>query len=417
VNSTQDNRPRISALDRLGFILISLFPVAALANVFAVTTFRGLSIRPTDILFVSATVLLALKVAWEFAVPAEVNRYLVVVGSLLVLGLIGEAILGNAIDWPRYLRFIQTILWGVLALTFIRSEKQFNMFLNMVILLGVIMAGVSIGLYVVNPELHRIAGYVSFAGGEGLDTQASYNEWGALFAVVLAILLSRLHKHFPSPSQAASLVVILCGLLLTQSRSAFLASVAVLCALFYLYLRKVYVPGVGKGKAAWGVLLLALIGGAALLGGNLAVNRAADSFVYGSNAEESIETRLDLWQKSLDLGSDSVHRFLIGYGNQSFTNRIDSPTSDSFYLDHWLSEGFIGLMLVLMILVKPVLKVWRASLSASAGILGVLVLLVALAVSLTGNVLVDPTYGGITFALLYGLLSVYGRGGCIRAEI
>jgi O-antigen ligase len=315
------------------------------------------------------------------------------------------------------LRFIETILWGVLAFTFIRSEKQFNMFLNMVILLGVIMSGVSIGLYVVNPELHRIAGYVSFAGGEGLDKQASYNEWGALLAVAFAILLWRLHKCNPSLSQIGSMVVVLCGLFLTQSRSAFLAFVVVLCVLFFLYLRNLYVPGSGKGRLAWGLLLITLIGGPLMYSGNLAVNRVADSFVDGSNAEESIETRLGLWRKSLELGDRSVHRFLIGYGNQSFANQIGSPTADNFYLDHWLSEGFIGLMLVLNLLVRPTIKVWRASLPAGVGILGVLVLLVALVVSLTGNVLVDPTYGGITFALLYGLLSVYGGRDCTRAGI
>jgi len=189
------------------------------------------------------------------------------------------------------------------------------------------------------------------------------------------------------------------------------------CVLFLLYVRKLYVPGSGRGMLAWGLLLITLIGGPLMYADKLSVNRVADSFVGGSNAEESIETRLGLWRESLDLGGRSVDRFLVGYGNKSFANQIGSATADNFYLDHWLSEGFIGLMLVLSILVRPAIKVWRASLPAGVGILGVLVLLVALVVSLTGNVLVDPTYGGITFALLYGLLSVYGRRDCVRAEI
>jgi O-antigen ligase len=188
--------------------------------------------------------------------------------------------------------------------------------------------------------------------------------------------------------------------------------VGVVCVLFILYVRKLYVPGSGRGTLAWGLLLITLMSGALMYADSFAVNRVADSFVYGSNAEESIQTRLGLWRESLELGGSSVHRFLIGYGNRSFANRIGGATADNFYLDHWLSEGFIGLMLVLSILVRPTVKVWRASLSSSAGILGVLVLLVALVVSLTGNVLVDPTYGGITFALLYGLLSVYGGRDC-----
>jgi O-antigen ligase len=417
VNSEGNGVAQIEAIDRLGCHLIILLPIAALANVLVVGRLWGLSIRPTDLVFVSAVALWMFRVGLEVVGPGEVNRYLVVVGSLVGLSLVGEAILGNSIDWPRYLRFIQTMLWGVLAFAFVRSEKQFNLFLNMVILLGMIMGGVSIGLYLVDPELHRIAGYVSFAGGEGLDVQASYNEWGALFAVALVILFCRLHKRSMTLGWAASFVAVLSGLLLTQSRSAFLAAVAALCVLLFLSFKGLYVPGTGKGRLVWILLLLAVVGGAVAITSSSAINRVADSLVYGSNAEESIETRFDLWQRSLDLGSSSVYRFLVGYGNQSFVNRIDGPTADNFYLDHWVSEGFIGLMLVLMILIRPALKVWHAEPSAKAGTLGVLVLLVALVVSLTGNVLVDPTYGGITFALLYGLLSVYERGDWIRAGI
>jgi O-antigen ligase len=405
------------AVEKLGFSLVAILPMAALANVLAVGNLGGLSIRPTDVIFVSAVALWVFKGPWEVVAPGEVNWYLFEVGSLILLSLLGEAVLGNAIDWARYLRFTQTILWGVLAFVFIRSQKQFNMFLNLVVLLGLIMAVVSIALFVVNPELHRIAGYVSFAGGEGLETQASYNEWGAFFAVVLAILLWRSHEGSLSLGQTASLVVVLFGLLLTQSRSAFLACVVVLSALFFFYMGRGGVSGEAKSKLRRILLLFTLIGAAGLFASSLAINRLTDSFVYGSNAEGSVETRFDLWRESLQLGFGSADRFLLGYGNRSFANRIDSPTADSFYLDHWLSEGFLGLTVILIILIRPAVKVWRANLSRGAGILGVLVLLVALVVSLTGNVLVDPIYGGITFALLYGLFAVYGEGDRIRSKI
>ena len=54
------------------------------------------------------------------------------------------------------------------------------------------------------------------------------------------------------------------------------------------------------------------------------------------------------------------------------------------------------------------LQLPRRNLIAGAGLLA-MVVTVALTVSLTGNVLADPTYGGVTFALLYGLLSLHDR--------
>src|SRR5439155_7913808 len=123
---------------------------------------------------------------------------------------------------PRYLRYILTLSWGALAFTFLGTERRFDTYLKVVVLHGVIMGAVSLGLYLVNPPLRRIAGYFSFAGGEGLDRQASYNEWGAVYALSLTILLWRLYRRALSLLQLGAAGIILTGLLLVQSRSAFL---------------------------------------------------------------------------------------------------------------------------------------------------------------------------------------------------
>lgn len=87
---------------------------------------------------------------------------------------------------------------------------------------------------------------------------------------------------------------------------------------------------------------------------------------------------------------------------------IGSPTADSFYLDHALSEGLLGLMLLLSLVITPALQVWSTGNFTREASVGILVSVVALTVSLTGNIFVDPLYGGVTFLLLYALFSVYG---------
>jgi O-antigen ligase len=159
------------------------------------------------------------------------------------------------------------------------------------------------------------------------------------------------------------------------------------------------------------ILILSLICAipvVAMFSKGLAINRLTKSFILGSNAYESMEVRFDLWLRSVGLWTDNIGAFFLGYGSQSIPNLIGSPTADSFYLDHALSEGLLGLMLLLALVITPALQVWSAGHLTREASLGILVSVVALTVSLTGNVLVDPLYGGVTFSLLYGLLSVYG---------
>jgi hypothetical protein len=401
---------RFRMVDRIGYLLVVSMPLVSLFNIFTIAEISGLSIRAIDFLFVSSWIIWGLRITETVKINKKLLSHLLLISGLFFFTLLGVLLLDNyCVDWSEYLRFMQTMLWGVLAFTFIRSERQLNNLINNIITIGVIMASISIDLYLVNPELHRIAGYVSFAGGEGIEKQASYNEWGALYALIMSIFFWRFYKEENlSKLHVVAFVIVVAGLLLVQSRSAFLAVTTVLITLLSSNIKRLCFGLIDKKTLILILSLICAIPVVAMFSKGLAINRLTKSFILGSNAYESMEVRFDLWLRSVGLWTDNIGAFFLGYGSQSIPNLIGSPTADSFYLDHALSEGLLGLMLLLALVITPALQVWSAGHLTREASLGILVSVVALTVSLTGNVLVDPLYGGVTFSLLYGLLSVYG---------
>ena len=397
-------------VNKIGYLLVASMPLISLLNIFTIAEIEGLSIRAIDFLFVFSWIIWGLRIAGTMKINKKLLSYFSLIIGLVFFTLLGILFSDNYdVDWPKYLRFMQTMLWGALAFTFIRSEKQLNNYINNIIIIGVIMSFASIYLYLVNPELHRIAGYISFASGEGLEKQASYNEWGALYALIISIFFWRFYKKGNLPKfYVAAFVIVTTGLLLVQSRSAFLSVIIVLLMLLSLNIKGSCLCSIDKKTLILILNLVCAVPVVALVLKNLAINRLAESFVHGSNAYKSMEIRLDLWLRSIELWTDNIGSFFLGYGSKSFTILIGgSPTADSFYLDHALSEGLFGLLLLLALVITPAMQVWRAGNFTIGASLGMLVAIVALTVSLTGNVLVDPLYGGVTFSLLYALLSVY----------
>jgi len=89
---------------------------------------------------------------------------------------------------------------------------------------------------------------------------------------------------------------------------------------------------------------------------------------------------------------------------QTLTNVIGGATLDNFYLDHLLSEGVIGLGLILLVVFSPLAirnAKWRGN--RNLALWGVAC--VAVVVSLTGNVLVNPLYGAVTMIIMWGTVS------------
>lgn len=397
------------ALDKAGFAIIAAMPIAALGNIFTLFHVGGLSFHATDLLFCVGLLLAALTLLLVHGARISPRWYLIAILMMFETSVSGIALLGNVVDWAKYFRFLETLMWGILALIFVRDERQCQKFLNSVIVAATVLGGSSVYLFITNPALQRIAGYFSYAGAEGLDVQASYNELGAFYSVALAVMMWRIFTNGWSLLRVILLVIIGSGLLLTQSRSSFLATAAVIVIFALFWIRKVSREGFDSRNlgAAFSVVILLIC--AFFASSMLSINRISESFVSGSNAESSVSVRYDLWHKALDLWTTGPGRFLLGYGSAKFDTLLQSSTADCFYLDHGLSQGLVGLLLILSILVAPSFKLWRDSSEKQAALLAIAVLAVALIVSITGNVLVDPMFGGVTFALSYGTLAAYRR--------
>jgi hypothetical protein len=411
ISATQ-TQPGPSRLNRAGALLVVAMPLFALINLIPFAHLGSLAIRPTDLLFVLAGLALGLDMLFNLRAPKGVIRYCCIIVFLLAITGLGDLVFPNSVDWPRYLRFIETMLWGALALAFIRQEKQLRRYGNMVLLCAVVVGGSSVYFFVTNPELQRIAGYMA------LDPEVDglLNEWGGFYVLAMAILLSRVYSGGWSLVRFAILGLIGVGLLLLQSRSAFLAMGLIIFVFMVLWIRKIK-----RRESRWHsfvsvMCLLGLIAGIFLGSEMLPVNRIKESFNPKSFEAGSTQERYVGWRKSKELWGASAPRFLFGYGNKKFVGLLRGPTSESFYFDHGVGEGFISLMLIMALLVTPVLTLRHEGIKSQRYVLVMLITLNALLVSVTGNVLVDPIFGGVTFGMLYGNLSAGGQSGPMQSE-
>ena len=397
---------------RAGYWAIVAMPLAALANIIPIGHVGSLSIRPTDILFVVAGIAFSVETLFQLRTRSGVASYLCTIVGLIAIAGFGVLLFNNSVDWPRYLRFIQTMLWGMLVLVFVREEKQLRRFGNMILLCAVVVSASSVYFYVQNPELQRIAGYMA------LDPEVDgiLNELGAFYVLSMAILLSRIYSSGWSLVRFGIVGLIGVGLLLLQSRSAFLALGLIVLVFMVLWIRKIKRRESGRQAIMSVFCLTVLVAGIIAGSDRLPVNRIRSSFDSRSFEAGSTQDRYVGWRNSIALWGEGPSRFLFGYGNEKFANLLRTPTSESFYLDHGVGEGFISLMLIMALLLTPAFKLRHEGIRSQRFILVMLITLNALLVSVTGNVLVDPIFGGVTFGMLYGNLSVGGQSRPMQSE-
>jgi hypothetical protein len=405
-----ESHQRVSLTNQIGSFLVPIFPLATLANVLTIVKIGNLSIRPSDLLFLLIMVVSILRVTEIMIINKRLALYLFLLLSYIFTNFTGLAINQSYdVEWAKYFRFVETMMWGGFAVFFIQTEKHLNRTLNNVVLMGAFMSLVSVGKFIGNPTLHRIAGYVSYAGGEGLQTQASYNEWGALYALIIGILIWRLYNNGLSFKNILLLGIVSAGFLLVQSRSASLAVLCTLCLLFLSDIRYILFFKLRKKSLSLFICLMFIFSAGLFFFNFLAINRFLASFTAGTNEVVSITRRLELWSVGMELLLFKTVNFFLGYGSASISNILGGwNTTDNFYLDHALGEGALGLIIILSIILAPAIIILKTKGLKAETKAAFLITIIALVVSITGNVLVDPTYGGITFLLLYGYLSVYG---------
>lgn len=401
-------------INRPGYWIMLLMPLISLLNIYKVVEIGSLAIRPIDLLFVIGWLVWLRDTFLQKEKSSQEIVFLLLIG-FYVVGLLLGTIFVNSYEasWAKSFRFLQTVLWGGLALAFIKTKGDVEGFMISVVIAGMILGGFSLGYYVINPELHRVAAYFSAADGEGLDFQASYNEIGALHVLCIAMAL-RL-RHFPVNNQkdfwiTAALVLNFVGLFLGQSRSSMLA----LLLIGGCYLAVPIVQAFTTGKlprnfvgimVSVAILTVVLI----MLPEYLTINRITDTFDSGTNANESMLIRTELWKNGLDVWTLKPLTFLLGFGSNSLSDYLIGgfKTSENFFIDQGIAGGLVGLIIAFFLLLWPIIEVLLRKKNSR---LIFDVTLIAFIVSLTGNVLVDPFYGGVTFASLYGAMNVYAKG-------
>lgn len=392
-------------LNQLGYGLLLLMPIVSLVNILSIGKLGDLNIRPSDVVFVVTGMVWILHTGIRLQALRYEFGLLLCISLLIVLtGFASSIIPGYVVDWPRWIRFIQTMMWGVYALAFIRTSGGWVGFTNCVALSGSIIGASSLALQIINPELHRIAGFISTSAGEEFDEQLSFNEIGAVHALVAVLMLGRIFGNRMSNFAWAALILNVLGLIFTQSRSSYLAVIVFICV--YVALALLYGAmnmRLRKGTLLAIVVLVFLVLAITISGKYLALDRLEG--ISGGFRDESTVIRLSLWSLALKiLGEADIWSLLFGYGSKTLPNLIGGPTLDSFYLDHLLSEGVIGLGVIFLILFSP-LALGNAEGRRNHNLALWGVATVALVVSLTGNVLVNPFYGAVTMVILWGAIS------------
>lgn len=384
---------------------VALLPVVSLLNMSPVATVRGLNVYASDLLFV-----LALCAALGSSLlHGRISRFVLLgvllVASAFLMNAFVLALRGVDLDgWATLVRNVQVMLWGVIAAHEIRDERRVRQFVVGSMVAGVFLSCWSLWLFLSRPNLQQIAAYFSYAGAEGWGRQASYNEIGAflVLSALMTLILSTTVKHGVNRYLLLIAVVLQCGgALLTQSRSSFLALVVGL-----LYLLRAPIRELGRRRVlrrAGAVVLCSIVAVAATSAVN-SVNRIKLSVVLGSSANVSALTRFSTWRAGLVAWTSDLAHFLLGYGAGQTATAMGSPTTESFLIDRLVTLGLLGTVCSVWYLARPFAlavkdRRWSAEVSWARNVV-VTAGIIALCVSLTGNVLMDPFFGSVCLCAL-----------------
>lgn len=404
--------PRVprSTLRSLGMALLLLMPIVSLTNAWEFIVFRGFSLRLLDCLFLLLWLIAVLRLYLSRHILVDSALFLLLLATLTLTVALGMLFFPlYSVDIAKQIRFVQTILWGILALFFFNHRTEMNGLVDNIVIAGSIIGLSSVLIHLQDPNLHRIAGFFNSAGGGGYTGEPAFNSIGAVHS--LAALLCLYSAFFrPSVDSWRQRLPIFCGLalntiglVLTNSRSAILAlALSVIVLLFPSALGLTNErEALGRVIAYLSTLVIIGVVSAIISIQFLTVNRIFNTLESGTSAYESLTTRITLWNRGIELLFSKPEYLVIGYGYGSIQRFIGAESAHNFFLNIGLWLGIIGLVIILGILVWPVLRLIQSRDLPNLRI-GLITLTNAVVVSLFGNILVNPIFGGMVFVLLYG---------------
>lgn len=271
---------------------------------------------------------------------------------------------------------------------------------------GALLTGLSLANLGLTIGAHRAAGWGGVATGlqeSDALTRLGFNEVGAIHALVaVACALCWQQERGHSATWVLLMVVNVAGLAATGSRSAFLALVVGACFVLWGERRRRR----ERNMSMWAPLAASSTG-MALAGyiilrteTSTGLTRLSGISTLTPETRADIGVRTGLWVKGATLWLADASRVLVGYGEGVWGSEVVSiGTTDSFFIDRLVTGGIVSLLTVGTILGWMTVRVARSRDDASRR-LGLLVVFVAFTVSVSGNVLFDPSLGSLVFFLM-----------------
>lgn len=366
-------------IDRLFYFIPALMIVNGVLSV-------GGLFRPSDLILLS----LYLAIFINFRdLKIDIRAYSLLTISIFWFVVSTISMITNVqphFEMSRDVRLWTTFLW-VPAYILFNGKWKFKIE-DSITFGACLMAAASVSVYVMDSKLHRIAGFFSSAGGNGLDHQASYNEWGAVFSIAFcislyAIVISNKKSHI------FFIIFIAIGLLLTQSRSGILATaVGAVVIITYKLCLDLLNRNLNRSSFLLAITVVFLPQLYIWVSPKLTLNRINESFQIGSNAFVSANDRFFMWNQAVSIWSDKFLSIFFGVGQSVFEKSMNGATSDSFYLDQLAIFGVFSLIIYVFYALACIYL-------SKNRFFSIAIFLVGATLSLTGNVIADPIVGAV----------------------
>jgi len=254
-------------------------------------------------------------------------------------------------------RFLEYALFFYLILDLVRDKKQIQKYVKFILICALVLAFLGFLQYVFVPDFSGMAGKAGWDPHVKrlLSTWFDPNFIGGFFVLILGFILSFLlyakRKRVRILLLAFGLILF-AALILTYSRSAFLALVAVIVVLGILKSRKMLIVGC--------IILLLLV---------VFSERLQARLAGAVSIDVTAKARIDSWLSTLEIARDNLFLGVgfnafkyaqIEYGTIGLAGSHSDFGSDSTLLTVLVTTGIFGLLAYLWLLGAGFRVCWRA---------------------------------------------------------